>query len=214
MVGPVSVAASRPRFRNGSPANHKSHVASMSTTRRVLLLTLILALGWAFSTMLLLSDNVSGTIFVSLCGLSLIVALAIVNNDRLQMLDLSKLRVILSEIKTESKTIKRLGDELVELLAVNAAFQNRWGSEQTTQLLKQINHAQMMRAMDYLGTNSLAREKVLQYDKLFTELDQIGPINADDPESSVKQKRHDELFNEKLVTALKDHLLRIQDKKS
>jgi hypothetical protein len=85
---------------------------------------------------LLYVDKVSDKIYLGLMGCTILVAFILPNMDRLVELDIKNLKATLSEIRQEKNEIKKLGEEITELIALNSTFQNRCGSEKICNLIK------------------------------------------------------------------------------
>ncbi|MFH1236564.1 MAG: hypothetical protein V1685_06570 [Parcubacteria group bacterium] len=164
----------------------------------------IFIIGLVFFTFLLKLGLISGTVYASLLGLSLLIAVVFPNIDRLKELDIKNMRAVLSEIKKESHIVKVLSGDIAELITLNGLFQGRWGDERTTNLRKQINEKQISRALSALESKA-STERIAKYRNIFNEIDAIGSVRNDDSEKDRKLTKIKEL-NKELAATLEEHI--------
>ena len=132
-----------------------------------------------FFTYLLHLGLVSDTVYLGLLSLTLFTSIIVIGFDRLREIDLKSLKLVLSDIKEESKELKELAFNLSELIAMNSAFQGRWGSYEWNEPRDEIQRMQIEKILK----NKNLTNCVFRYQNIFKKIDEIEKNGKGDAEA-------------------------------
>ncbi len=133
---------------------------------------IIIIFGAAFFTCLLIANYINGSAFLFGLALCVLVAIILVDFEKLKEIDLKSLRLVLNDIEEESQELQELALRVCELIAMNSEFQNRWGTEEWEKMRKEIESLELKKIL-LLIKDDKAEGKIFRYKKLFEKIDAI-----------------------------------------
>lgn len=156
---------------------------------------LIFGISVIFFTILLYARLVSDVVFGSLVSILIFTFLVLFYADRLKEIDIKSLKLVLTDIREESKELKELSYNLSELIAMNSAFQGRWGTHEWEQLRSQVEKTLIERI---LKDQSLIHN-VFKYQDTFKKVDEMEKKGIGDVDGEI-------------IKTLTDHLKTLQNR--
>jgi hypothetical protein len=165
---------------------------------------IIIIFGTAFFTYLLMGNYINSSAFLFGVSLCVLIAIILVDFEKLKEIDLKSLRLVLNDIKEESQELQELALRVCELIAMNSEFQNRWGTEEWEKMRKEIESLGLKKIL-LLIKDDKAEGKIFRYKKLFEKIDAIEKFEKNGDKNHMiteELKKHLDLLKGEVRTEL------------